>query len=40
MEKPSFPPLLKQKLFNLLNRVNGVFDKIKKYSLAFESGYF
>lgn len=31
MEKPSFPPLLKQKLLNLLNRVNGVFDKIKKY---------
>ena len=22
MEKPSFPPLLKQKLLNLLNRVN------------------
>ena len=33
MEKPSFPPLLKQKLLNLLNRVNGVFDKIKKYHI-------
>lgn len=31
MEKPSLPPFLKQKLFNLLNLAKKIFDKIKEY---------